>query len=29
MPDLMIDYITSLDGHGAAEDWPGLLGLSR
>lgn len=27
MPELMIDYITSLDGYGAAEGWPGLWGL--
>jgi hypothetical protein len=23
MPELMIDFITSLDGYGAAEGWPG------
>ncbi len=27
MPELMIDYITSLDGYGAAEGWPGWWGL--
>lgn len=27
MPELMVDYITSLDGFGAAEGWPGLWGL--
>ena len=27
MADLMIDYITSLDGYGAAEGWPGLWGM--
>lgn len=27
MPDLMVDFITSLDGFGAAEGWPGLWGL--
>lgn len=27
MPDLMVDYITSLDGFGAAEGWPGLWGM--
>lgn len=27
MPALMVDYITSLDGYGAAEGWPGLWGL--
>ena len=27
MPDLMIDFITSLDGYGAAEGWPGFWGL--
>ncbi len=25
--ELMIDFITSLDGYGAAEGWPGLWGL--
>jgi dihydrofolate reductase len=28
VPDLMIDFITSLDGYGAAEGWPGLWGLA-
>jgi hypothetical protein len=23
MPELMVDFITSLDGYGAAEGWPG------
>ena len=27
MAELMIDFITSLDGYGAAEGWPGLWGL--
>jgi dihydrofolate reductase len=27
MADLMVDYITSLDGFGAAEGWPGLWGM--
>jgi dihydrofolate reductase len=27
MPDLVIDFITSLDGYGAAEGWPGWWGL--
>ena len=27
MPDLMLDYITSLDGYAAAEGWPGLWGM--
>jgi dihydrofolate reductase len=27
MPDLMIDFIISLDGYGAAEGWPGFWGL--
>lgn len=27
MPELMVDYITSLDGYGAAEGWPGLWGM--
>ena len=27
MPELMIDLITSLDGYGAAEGWPGWWGL--
>lgn len=27
MPDLMVDVITSLDGFGAAEGWPGLWGM--
>jgi dihydrofolate reductase len=27
MPELMIDFITSLDGYGAAEGWPGWWGL--
>jgi dihydrofolate reductase len=26
MPELMIDFITSLDGYGAAEGWPGFWG---
>ena len=27
MRDLMVDFITSLDGYGAAEGWPGFWGL--
>jgi dihydrofolate reductase len=27
MPDLTIDFITSLDGYGAADGWPGWWGL--
>ncbi|BFU45268.1 dihydrofolate reductase family protein [Krasilnikovia sp. MM14-A1004] len=27
MPEVMIDFITSLDGYAAAEGWPGLWGL--
>ena len=27
MPELMIDFVTSLDGYGAAEGWPGFWGL--
>ena len=27
MPELMVDFITSLDGYGAAEGWPGFWGL--
>ena len=27
MGNLMIDFITSLDGYGAAEGWPGLWGM--
>ena len=27
MPELLIDYITSLDGYGAADGWPGFWGL--
>lgn len=27
MADLMIDYITSLDGFGSADGWPGLWGM--
>ena len=27
MAELMIDFITSLDGYGAAEGWPGFWGL--
>jgi len=26
-PELLVDFITSLDGYGAAEGWPGLWGL--
>ena len=27
MPELLIDFITSLDGYASAVDWPGLWGL--
>lgn len=27
MPELMIDFITSLEGCGAADGWPGFWGL--
>ena len=27
MPELLIDFITSLDGYGAADGWPGWWGL--
>src|SRR5919107_1207627 len=27
MPELLVDYITSLDGYGAAVGWPGFWGL--
>jgi dihydrofolate reductase len=27
MAELMVDYITSLDGYGAADGWPGLWGM--
>jgi dihydrofolate reductase len=27
MPELMIDFITSLDGYGAADGWPGWWGV--
>lgn len=27
MAELLVDFITSLDGYGAAEDWPGWWGL--
>ena len=27
MPELIVDFITSLDGYGAAEGWPGWWGL--
>jgi dihydrofolate reductase len=27
MPELMVDFITSLEGYGAAEGWPGFWGL--
>ena len=26
MPELLVDFISSLDGYGAAEDWPGWWG---
>ncbi len=27
MPELLIDFITTLDGYGAGEGWPGWWGL--
>jgi hypothetical protein len=27
MPEILVDFISSLDGYGAAEDWPGWWGL--
>jgi dihydrofolate reductase len=27
MPDLVVDFVTSLDGHAAADGWPGWWGL--
>ena len=27
MPELLIDFIATLDGYGAAEGWPGWWGL--
>ena len=27
MPELLVDYITSLDGYGSADGWPGFWGL--
>jgi hypothetical protein len=27
MKELLVDFITSLDGYGAAEGWPGWWGL--
>ena len=27
MPELLVDFITSLDGYAAAEGWPGWWGL--
>ena len=29
MPELMIDFITSLEGYGAADGWPGFWGPGR
>ena len=28
MPDLLVDFVTSLDGYGAGEGWPGYWGLA-
>jgi dihydrofolate reductase len=28
VPDLLVDFITSLDGYGSAEGWPGYWGLA-
>ena len=27
MPELLVDFITSLDGYASAEGWPGFWGL--
>ena len=27
MPELLVDFITSLDGYASAEGWPGYWGL--
>ena len=27
MPELLVDFITSLDGYASAQGWPGLWGL--
>jgi hypothetical protein len=27
MPELIVDFITSLDGYASGEDWPGWWGL--
>ena len=27
MQELLVDFITSLEGYGAAEGWPGFWGL--
>ena len=27
MPELLVDFITSLDGYASAEGWPGWWGL--
>ena len=27
MPSLMVDFIISLDGYGAADGWPGYWGM--
>src|SRR3989442_11272923 len=29
VPELLIDFITSLDGYAAADGWPGFLGTGR
>ena len=28
MPELLVDFITSLDGYAAADGWPGYWGLA-
>ncbi len=28
MPELLVDFVTSLDGYGSAEGWPGYWGLA-
>ena len=28
MPELLVDFITSLDGYASGEGWPGFWGLA-
>ena len=28
MPELLVDFVSSLDGYGAGEGWPGHWGLA-